>query len=69
MRPDGEANGNSSGNKGRSISCRRFSRYSASSSGEAMLTASKSRRFALFSATMRCNTLAEDARHTLTRTP
>ena len=42
---------------------------SASSSGEETLTASKSQRFAVFSATMRCSTLTEDARHTLTRTP
>src|SRR6266568_4532687 len=51
------------------ISCRRFSRTSASSSGEETLTASKSQRFALFSAAARCNTLAEDARHASTRTP
>src|SRR5206468_6755441 len=35
------------------ISCRRFSRTRASSSGEETLTASKSQRFALFSATAR----------------
>src|SRR5882672_6692666 len=50
-------------------SCRSFSRYSASSSGEETLTASKSQRFAVFSATVRCSTLTEDARHALTRTP
>src|SRR5437660_1949209 len=50
-------------------SCSTPSRYSASSSGAETLTKSNSQRPAFFSASRRCSTLMDEARHTLTRTP